>query len=100
MDIEQTAAGEDALELVAVQVWISWQQRAGTDGDGVRMHALLLLIAEPRIGLRPGRIEPRQRKRRNNSFPLMTKPRSEAREEVRLNGHAKKQRQLAPLLPS
>jgi hypothetical protein len=75
-----------------VQVWISWQQRASTDCDGVRMPALLLLIAEPRVGLRPGRIEPRQRKRRNNTFALMTKPRSEARAEVRLNGHAKKQK--------
>jgi hypothetical protein len=28
--------------------------------------------------------------RRPKSFPLMTKPRAEAREEVQLNGHAKK----------
>jgi hypothetical protein len=53
---------------------------------------LLLLIAEPRVGLRPGRLEPRQRKRRNNTYPLMTKPRAEAREEVRLNGHLTKQK--------
>ncbi|WP_200234866.1 hypothetical protein [Thiohalocapsa halophila] len=53
---------------------------------------MLLVIAEPRVGLRPGRIEPRQRKRRPKSFPLLTKPRAEAREEVRLNGHPKKQR--------
>ena len=75
-----------------VQVWISWHQRGGGSYDGVVMHGLLLLIAEPRVGRRPGRIEPRQRKRRNNTFPLMTKPRSEAREEVRLNGHPKKQK--------
>ena len=75
-----------------VPVWISWHQRGGGSYDGVVMHGLLLLIAEPRVGLRPGRIEPRQRKRRNNTFPLMTKPRSEAREEVRLNGHPKKQK--------
>jgi len=75
-----------------VQVWISWHQRGGGSYDGVVMHGLLLLIAEPRVGRRPGRIEPRQRKQRNNTFPLMTKPRSEAREEVRLNGHPKKQK--------
>jgi len=75
-----------------VQVWISWHHGGGANCDGVHMHGLLLLIAEPRVGLRPGRIEPRQRKRRNNTYPLMTKPRSEAREEVRLNGHAKKQK--------
>ncbi len=49
-------------------------------------------IAKPRVGLRPGRIEPRQRKRRPKAFPLMTKPRPEAREQVRLNGHPKKQK--------
>jgi hypothetical protein len=75
-----------------LQVWISWHARGGGSHDGVLIHALLLLIAEPRVGLRPGRIEPRQRKRRNNTYPLMTKPRSEAREEVCLNGHPKKQK--------
>ena len=75
-----------------VQVWISWHQRGGGRYDGVVMHGLLLLIAEPRAGLRPGRIEPRQLKRRLKPFPLMTKSRCEAREEVRLNGHPKKQK--------
>ena len=75
-----------------VQVWISWHQPGGGSYDGVVMHGLLLLIAEPRVGLRPGRIEPRQRKRRNNTYPLLTKPRSEAREQVRLNGHPKTQK--------
>jgi hypothetical protein len=76
----------------AVQVWISWHARGGASHDGAVIHGLLLLIAEPRVGLRPGRIEPRQRKRRPKPFPLMTKPRAEARAEVRLNGHPKKQR--------
>ena len=75
-----------------VQIWASWHQRGGGSYDGVVMHGLLLLIAEPRVGLRPGRIEPRQRKRRHKPFPLMTKPRAEAREEVRSNGHPKKQK--------
>jgi hypothetical protein len=75
-----------------VQVWISWHQRGGASNDAVVIHGLLLLIAEPRVGLRPGRIEPRQRKRRHNTYPLLTKPRSEAREQVRLNGHPKKQK--------
>ena len=74
------------------QVWISWHQRGGGSDDGVVMHALLLLIAEPRVGFRPGRIEPRQRKRRNNTFALMTKPRSEARAQAQLNGHTKTQK--------
>ena len=75
-----------------VQVWLSWQQRGGAVQDGACIHALLVLIAESRVGLRPGRIEPRVLKRRANNFPLMTKPRKEARAEVREHGHPKKQR--------
>ena len=75
-----------------VQVWISWQQRGGGTHDAVCIRGLLLLIAAPRVGRRPGRIEPRVVKQRPKTYSLMTKPRAEAREEVRLNGHPKKQR--------
>ncbi len=75
-----------------VQLWISWQSRGGGTHDAVCIHALLVLIAEPRVGLRPGRIEPRALKRRLKSYPLLTKPRRLAQEEVRQNGHPKKQR--------
>jgi hypothetical protein len=75
-----------------VQIWIAWQQRGGGGHDAVSINALLVLIAEPRVGVRPGRIEPRARKRRPKPFPLLTKPRSQARDEVRSNGHPKKQR--------
>ncbi|MBK1717168.1 IS4 family transposase, partial [Thiocystis violacea] len=53
---------------------------------------LLVLIAEPRVGLRRGRIEPRALKRRPKNYPLLTKPRRIAQEEVRNHGHPKKQR--------
>jgi len=75
-----------------VQIWISWQQRGGGTRDAVVIRALLVLIAEPRVGLRRGRIEPRALKRRLKSYPLLTKPRRLAQEEVRQNGHPKKQR--------
>jgi hypothetical protein len=75
-----------------VQIWIAWQQRGGGGHDAFSINALLVLIAEPRVGLRPGRIEPRARKRRPKPFPLLTRPRPEAREEVRRNGHPKKRR--------
>jgi hypothetical protein len=75
-----------------VQIWMAWQQRGGGTHDAVSIHALLDLIAEPRVGLRPGRIEPRALKRRPKPFPLLTKPRDEAREYIRANGHPKKQR--------
>lgn len=75
-----------------VQLWLSWQQRSGNTCDAVSIHALLVLIAEPRVGLRPGRLEPRALKRRTQQYPLMTKPRGEARAEIQENGHPKKQR--------
>jgi hypothetical protein len=76
----------------AVQLWIVWQHRAGNTSDAVAIHALLVLIAQPRVGLRPGRSEPRARKRRPKPFPLLTQPRALAREAIRQNGHPKKQR--------
>ena len=75
-----------------VQTWLSWRQRGGSNQDGASIHAVLILIGEPRVGLRSGRIEPRVLKRRPKSYPLMTKPRQEARAEVIKNGHPKKQR--------
>jgi len=56
--------------------------------DAVSLNALLVLIGEPRVGLRPGRVEPRALKRRTNQFSLLTKPRQHARMEVRDHGHA------------
>jgi hypothetical protein len=75
-----------------VQVWASWQQRGGGTHEAVCILALLVLIAAPRVGLRPGRIEPRALKRRQKNYPLLTKPRTFAQEEVRANGHPRKQR--------
>ena len=75
-----------------VQVWLSWYHRGGATTDGVSLGAVFALIAEPRVGLRPGRIEPRALKRRANAYPLLTKPRKEACADVREHGHPKKQR--------
>jgi hypothetical protein len=75
-----------------VQIWLSWQQRGGSTHDAVSVNALLVLIGEPRVGLRPGRVEPRALKRRTKPFPLLTKPRDDARAEVREHGHPRKQR--------
>jgi hypothetical protein len=75
-----------------LQIWVAWQQRSGASHDPVCIRGLLILIAKPRVGLRPGRIEPRVLKRRQKSYPLLTQPRRVAQEEVRQNGHPKKQR--------
>jgi hypothetical protein len=47
-----------------VHIWIAWQQRAGSTDDAVVLHGLPILITQPRVGLRPGRLEPRARKQR------------------------------------
>ncbi len=44
--------------------------------------AMLYAIARHRIGQRPGRSEPRAVKRRPKAYPLLTKPRSQARAEL------------------
>jgi hypothetical protein len=75
-----------------VQVWLAWVRAGGAPEDGACVHALLLFVGQPRVGLRPGRIEPRLLKRRQNRFGLLSEPREQARERVRRDGHAPKQR--------
>jgi hypothetical protein len=73
-----------------LQLWIAWRQN-GTGGyDDSQIATLFILIAQQRVGKRPGRIEPRAIKRRPKPFPLLTKSRSIAREDVRKYGHPKK----------
>jgi hypothetical protein len=47
-----------------------------------RIHYLLKLIANCRVGKRPGRIEPRVIKRRRHRYRLMTKSRPELKQEL------------------
>ncbi len=73
-----------------VQLWLAWsQQPYALDIEGGHTH-LFILIAQVTVGNRPGRIEPRAVKRRPKPFPLLTKPREEARNEIKRNGHPKK----------
>ena len=73
-----------------VQVWIAWTQHAkGIDHDD-KLYGLFVLIAQQRVGNRPGRIEPRAIKRRGKPYPLLTEPRDTARARVRKHGHPEK----------
>ena len=76
----------------AVQIWLAGQQQGSEREDGERVHAILILIAQSRVGLRPGRIEPRALKRRLKPFALLTEPRASAKARIREHGHPKKQR--------
>ena len=72
-----------------LQLWLVWVQQTGGQDVGKRQ-ALCLMIAQQKVAGRPGRIEPRAVKRRPKPYPLLTKPRYQARQEVIENGHPKK----------
>ncbi len=71
-----------------VQIWLMWSKQFSLDDEHVA--TLLSMIAQIRVGKRPGRIEPRAVKRRPKSYSLLMKPRDKARADVRKYGHPKK----------
>ncbi|WP_037471901.1 IS4 family transposase [Simplicispira psychrophila] len=71
-----------------VQLWTQWSAR-GLSVQGEE-HRLLALIAQCKVGHRPGRIEPRMRKRRPKPYPWLKVPRDEARRDVALHGHERR----------
>jgi len=75
-----------------LQCWLAWSQHCIFTNAEINEELLFILIAQKRIGNRSGRIEPRAVKRRPKPFPLLTKPRKEARAEIKKNGHPKKVR--------
>jgi hypothetical protein len=81
-------AGVDPRDLSfkhTVQLWTEWVSRGlSATKDGGRLFAL---IAQCRVGNRPGRIEPRMRKRRPKPYPWLKVPRAHARRKIKLHGH-------------
>lgn len=73
-----------------VQIWIAWAQHGTGAEHDEELGALFVLIAQQRVGERPGRIEPRAIKRRPKPYPLLTTPRALAIAHVRKHGHPKK----------
>ncbi len=73
-----------------LQLWLAWDGNPRLSDDLDNTHRLLALVAEQSIGNRPGRIEPRAVKRRPKPYPLLTKTRPLARQQVRKYGHPKK----------
>ena len=74
----------------SLQLWLAWSRQGVAFGHDTDATILLILIAQQRVGKRPGRIEPRALKRRPKPYPLLNQPRQLAREEVMKNGHPKK----------
>jgi hypothetical protein len=75
----------------SLQIWLAYRQLRNTL-DNESGYALCLLIVENTVGHRPGRVEPREVKRRPKPYKLLTRPRNEAREAIRRYGHPRKQR--------
>lgn len=70
-----------------VQMWTEWTSRRLGAATIAQKALLFTLIAQLRVGKRPGRIEPRMRKRRPKPYPWLKIPRAQAREQVRVHGH-------------
>ena len=69
-----------------VQLWAEWTARGlSSTNDRQRLFASIALC---KVGHRPGRVEPRMRKRRPKPYPWLKVPRAQARRHVIRYGHA------------
>jgi hypothetical protein len=69
-----------------LQLWNAWTYHCvGIDPDEL-LEGLWGLIAQQRVGNRPGRMKPRAIKRRPKPYPLLTTQRVLAREDIRTYG--------------
>jgi len=66
-----------------VQLWLQWMPRI----HAAHRDVLFRLIAQLRVGNRPGRMEPRARKRRPKHYPWLKVPRAMAHQQLRIHGH-------------
>ena len=64
-----------------LQMWTTWSFHAAD--FATHASTFFRLIAQRPVGNRPGRIEPRARKRRPKSFPWLKVPRATARRQIR-----------------
>jgi len=75
-----------------VQVWLAWSQTQFISDAPEDLTNLFRLIAQVRVGKRPGRIEPRAVKQRPKPFPKLHTPRRRARRNIRLYGRPQRLR--------
>jgi len=73
----------------SLQLWLAWGHQTTVHNHGMDASVLLVLIAQKRVGKRPGRVEPRALKRRPKPYPLLNLPRHLARQQVLEHGHPK-----------
>lgn len=73
-----------------LQLWLIWTRSDIGSGGDDQLATLFILIAQQKVGHRPGRIEPRALKRRSKPYPLLTRPRHIEIDSIRRTGHPKK----------
>jgi hypothetical protein len=71
-----------------LQLWSEWTARRLCPHRDGSIELLFRLIGQLRVGNRPGRIEPRARKRRPKPYPWLKIPRAQARADIAAYGHA------------
>lgn len=71
-----------------VQLWSEWTTRGLCNRRDTSISLLFNLIGQLRVGNRPGRIEPRARKRRPKPYAWLKIPRTLARQRIAAHGHA------------
>jgi hypothetical protein len=71
-----------------VQLWSEWIARRLCSHQDASVEILFTLIGQLRVANRPGRIEPRARKRRPKPYPWLKVPRAQARSQIAAHGHA------------
>ncbi len=71
-----------------VQLWGEWLSRGLCAVVDDSLDVLFRLIGQLRVNNRPGRIEPRARKRRPKPYPWLKVPRAQARANIMAHGHA------------
>lgn len=70
-----------------VQLWLQWLSTYVGRVSGQGRDILIKLIAQVQVGHRPGRLEPRARKRRPKPYPWLKVPREQARQQIRQLGY-------------
>lgn len=70
-----------------VQIWTQWTLLNASRNQDWQRDSLFKLIAQIRVGERPGRLEPRARKRRPKPYPWLKVPRKLARQQIRELGY-------------
>lgn len=71
-----------------VQLWGEWLARGLCAATDDSLELMFTLIGQLRVNNRPGRIEPRARKRRPKPYPWLKIPRPQARANIMAHGHA------------